>query len=701
MRTDLDRAFDPLDLLEGPDLRAEIERRASAPAPAIAPPPRRRRVTAALVAVALFAVVAVFAWAMLNPLGTRPVQPSPAPQPANDWQGLATGWTRLPDVPASLQGSVRIWAGGTLIVWGGNEGDGVGQSALGWRLDAANGPWRTLAPSPLAPRSWAASAWTGSELLIWGGASGSDPMTDPLADGAAYDPASDTWRRLPEAPIGARSPLVSVWTGSQLLIWGEGPARSPGGAMDGAAYQPETDSWSTIPQAPRRINDGHAVWTGTEMAVIGSELLDGNQAITGFGEAYEPATGTWRQLAPTNLDSQATDIAWDGTRVVVADYLGNVKTYDPGSNLWADLPDPPLPQGEGGPSLVVAGGQVIEGLNGRTVMMSTDQSGWSDITHAGHPDRFLSAGRFAIGVAAGDPRAWAYLPPPLDHGWTRLSEPPVRRSSPAEVWDGKELLVWGGSTGGGGGPSPDGFALDPTTNTWRSLPPAPIARSGASGVWTGSEAIFWGGFDGETGAVDGAAYDPATDSWRTIPAAPLAPRDGVGMVWTGAEVFVWGGGHEDTANQGALYDPATDSWRKLSSAPFGLNLLSALWTGDEVIMFGSDIGPGNHSATPHPLGLTYDPTGNTWGQVPPAKQLSPQATSAGWVRGRLVAYDYTLHAASFDPAAALAPGGAGWSATGGWEPPGACARCCTGVLSGLRDDPWPLPRLVLRSIADL
>ncbi len=81
----------------------------------------------------------------------------------------------------------------------------------------------------------------------------------------------------------------------------------------------------------------------------------------------------------------------------------------------------------------------------------------------------------------------------LDQGWTRLPEPPVVRSSPAEVWDGSEFLVWGGTSGGADIPSAEGYALDPSTGTWRTLPPAPIARSGASAVWTGTEAIFWVG----------------------------------------------------------------------------------------------------------------------------------------------------------------------------------------------------------------
>jgi hypothetical protein len=47
-----------------------------------------------------------------------------------------------------------------------------------------------------------ASAWTGSELLVWGGWSGTCGYEFAEAfpgDGAAYDPATDSWRMPSEA----------------------------------------------------------------------------------------------------------------------------------------------------------------------------------------------------------------------------------------------------------------------------------------------------------------------------------------------------------------------------------------------------------------------------------------------------------------------------------------------------------------------
>ena len=68
--------------------------------------------------------------------------------------------------------------------------------------------------------------WTGREVLVWGG-SVPNPTTDPYAgyprDGAAYDPATRTWRRMPAAPPSPPSLLTAysaVWTGDLALFVG-------------------------------------------------------------------------------------------------------------------------------------------------------------------------------------------------------------------------------------------------------------------------------------------------------------------------------------------------------------------------------------------------------------------------------------------------------------------------------------------------
>ena len=81
-------------------------------------------------------------------------------------------------------------------------------------------------------------------MLLWGSTAG--PAEAPTADGLAYAPATDAWRVLPDAPIPSRPYASGVWTGTELLVWGGYDVSTDGhvtGADDGAAYDPATDTW--------------------------------------------------------------------------------------------------------------------------------------------------------------------------------------------------------------------------------------------------------------------------------------------------------------------------------------------------------------------------------------------------------------------------------------------------------------------------
>jgi hypothetical protein len=229
-------------------------------------------------------------------------------------------------------------------------------------------------------------------------------------------------------------------------------------------------------------------------------------------------------------------------------------------------------------------------------------------------------------------------------GWTELPASAQQlRGTP--VWTGRELLVVGGYDEGSEAPTAGGFAFDPVSLAWRPISPAPAARSGLRAVWTGSEALFLFGWDDERERADGFAFDPESETWRRIAPAPVDPPVAV-TVWTGSEVVAWGGAE----GEGAAYDPASDTWRRIPDAPLGLNRASGVWTGEELIVFGSLLDRRNHAETPTSVGAAYDPARDRWRELPPS-ELSPQATAAVWVDGRMVAYDYALDAQAYDPAA--------------------------------------------------
>ena len=151
-----------------------------------------------------------------------------------------------------------------MIVWGGSRpvgGDRAKVLADGAAYNPRTDTWRRLAPSPLrsAPSRTLATglevdldtAWTGTEVLVWNGSAG-----------AAYYPRRNTWKPLAPPPPQPWLPEdTAVWTGTQLIVFG-GPKTT--------AYDPRRERWTTLPPAPIAARDRHAaLWTGTGMLIWG------------------------------------------------------------------------------------------------------------------------------------------------------------------------------------------------------------------------------------------------------------------------------------------------------------------------------------------------------------------------------------------------------------------------------------------------
>lgn len=245
----------------------------------------------------------------------------------------------------------------------------------------------------------------------------------------------------------------------------------------------------------------------------------------------------------------------------------------------------------------------------------------------------------------------------LPQGWSELPPPPENRSGAATAWTGSQLLVWGGYEFVGSNEDPDaaGFAFDAATRRWEPLPPSPLAgRSDAAFAWTGRELLIWGGWDGGFRDPpyfdDGAAFDPVAGTWRTLAPSPIDARTAF-SVWTGEELIVWGSTERAARRRdGAAYDPSTNSWRTIAEGPMDITDGSAVWTGDEMIVFGAALDSNNHADTPTAIGVAYDPASDTWRALPPS-DLSPQAMTAEWLGDELIAWDYEQASAAYDPIA--------------------------------------------------
>lgn len=250
----------------------------------------------------------------------------------------------------------------------------------------------------------------------------------------------------------------------------------------------------------------------------------------------------------------------------------------------------------------------------------------------------------------------------LDAAWTRAATPPEPRTEAVSVWSGRresgrDLVLWGGSSGYGGTFHNEGWTWNPDTDTWIEMAESPLSPRAAAGAgFTGREIIIWGGHNERGPLDDGAAYDPDTDTWRALPPAPIGPAIPVASVFTGEEVIFWGSTDRDAGiTVGAAYDPQTDTWREIAPAPFAINNGSGVWAdGDpsethEMIVLGGELGEGNRSTTDHAIGMAYDPLLDRWRRLPDV-ELSAQASVAAWTAEKLIAWDYGLNAAAYDRA---------------------------------------------------
>jgi hypothetical protein len=195
-----------------------------------------------------------------------------------------------------------------------------GLSALSGSFPAAEGgaayrpatdTWRPLAAAGQPPLgAFLRAAWSGEKVLYWG-------FLDADAVGASYDPVADAW-----APIDATAAPSLVnprafWTGADLLVWGEARGRAEG---LGARWTPGGAAWRPIANAAGEeayaAAGAASVWTGRELVVWGGNTSDGALA---EGFVYDAADDVWRPTVRLSQDERRTRhvAVWTGGEMLV------------------------------------------------------------------------------------------------------------------------------------------------------------------------------------------------------------------------------------------------------------------------------------------------------------------------------------------------------------------------------------------------
>ncbi len=286
------------------------------------------------------------------------------------------------------------------------------------------------------------------------------------------------------------------------------------------------------------------------------------------------------------------------------------------------------------------------------------------------------------GTALGDGASYN----PTTNSWSVITttNAPTARSAHTAVWATwgaggltKAMIVWGGSsTSCTGSVCNTGARYDSAVDSWTATATlsVPLARRNHTAIYNGTNMIVWGGRDGGTTAYNsGGKYTPSSDAWTgtdtTDPDLPVARYEHA-AVWSGTYMIIWGGNNGAATptffSNGALYDSSGNVWLPMTSTTLEARAgHSSVWTGTEMFVGGGYSISGG-TTTYYRNGGAFNPSGaGAWGTypAPPASFSARAYHTAIWdsLSARMIIWGGVDGSAVYQDGAILNPSTTTWS----------------------------------------
>jgi N-acetylneuraminic acid mutarotase len=252
-------------------------------------------------------------------------------------------WTTRASLPSARQRPAAAAVGGVLYTIGGLSSTGTVLNSVVAYTPGSNS-WSTKAALPSARYGANGAAAISGKIYLAGGFNSAGTLTRTLY---AYNPSTNAWATKSGMPVAsgcggsaAISGRLYVFTGCTLLSTG---VQVSAGLLH--RYDPSTNTWSTLPQAPEVHVQPVVAAIGGKLYVAGGSTASG--ASGGQLHMYDPTTNAWSTLSAMPTARVAAAGGSDGSLLYVmggrtgTTYLRTVEAYNPITQSWGALANIP------------------------------------------------------------------------------------------------------------------------------------------------------------------------------------------------------------------------------------------------------------------------------------------------------------------------------------------------------------------------
>lgn len=195
-----------------------------------------------------------------------------------------------------------------------------------WVYDPATNAWSSKAAMPVGSYGGITATIAGRIYVLVGKCTGCSTSTDPTISRRLYryDPATNAWKRLADAPGAHLTGAGAVINGKLYVAGGYDEAGQVTSALH--VYDPVTNRWATRAAVPTARAEAAGGAISGKLYLVGGHSAASGDAIATV-EAYDPVTNAWTSRAgmPSTRQGSAAAVSRNASGQHVLHVLGGFR----------------------------------------------------------------------------------------------------------------------------------------------------------------------------------------------------------------------------------------------------------------------------------------------------------------------------------------------------------------------------------------